>query len=126
MKKIKYEELKSFQRQYKKLRKKFPTLDDDIEVAKKNAIEVFHLQDIDNYSIKVMSKIPGKNLSICKLRKFACKSLKGRGSMSGIRLIYAFHTVTLTVTLIEIYYKQDQATEDQELIKAWIRSFILD
>lgn len=121
MKKIKYEELEVFQKKYKKLRKKFPTLDDDLEVAKTNAIEIFHLQDIDNHSIVVISKIPDKDLSICKLRKFACKSLKGKGSMSGIRLIYAFHKATLTITLIEIYFKQDQVSEDQGLIKGFMK-----
>ncbi len=123
MKKIKYEELKIFQKKFQRLLKKFSTLNDDIENAKKNAIEVFHLHDIDNYSIKVMSKIPDKDLTICKLRKFACKSLKGKGSMSGIRIIYAFHHDTLTVTLIEIYFKPEQANEDKDLIREFVKEF---
>jgi hypothetical protein len=46
--KIRYKEAISFQKTFKKLLKKYPSLRDDLEVAKVNAIELFHLGKIDS------------------------------------------------------------------------------
>ena len=45
---IEYFELPEFKRDFKKLHKKFNTLADDFATAKKAAIELFHLLDINN------------------------------------------------------------------------------
>lgn len=82
--KIKYDEIELFKKDVKKLDKKFKTLRSDICVAKKNAIELFHLHRIDNQSIVPIAGFGNEIFKIYKLRKFACKALKGRGSRSGI------------------------------------------
>lgn len=116
---INYDETEVFKRNFKKLSKKFKTLSDDIEVAKRNAIELFHLRKIDNRSIVLIPGYQHKKFQIYKLRKFACRSLKGKGVMSGIRIIYAYEADTKRVTFIEIYFKPEQENEDEKKIEGF-------
>ena len=53
---------------------------------------------------------------IYKARKFACKSLKGKGVMSGIRLIYAYFEDKDVIEFIEIYFKADKEKEDRNRV----------
>lgn len=118
--KIKYNETASFKKDFKKLNKKFKTLITDMNIAKKYAIELFHLNKIDNHSIV---SVPGYNhefFQIYKLRKFACKALKGKGARSGIRVIYAYNINTNTVIFIEMYFKANQENEDKKRIKNFL------
>ena len=55
-------------------------------------------------------------MTIFKAKKFACKALKGSGSNSGIRLIYAYFEAEGTIELIKIYFKGDKENEDKERI----------
>src|SRR5579872_5678029 len=101
---IKYDEIDFFKKDFKGLKKRFKTLDEDLKTAKKNAIELFHLQNIDNQSVVLIPGLSNEKFQIYKLRKFACKSLKGRGVQSGIRIIYAYALEHGMVMFIEIYF----------------------
>ena len=46
-----YEETESFKKDFKRLSKKFKTLDKDFELVKKATIELFHINNINNNSI---------------------------------------------------------------------------
>ena len=118
---IKYLESELFKKDFKKLLKRFRTLEEDLNTAKKAAIELFHLANIDNQSIVQISGFNHPEIKIYKLRKFACKALKGRGAQSGIRIIYAFNESKSTVEFIEIYFKADQENEDKKRIEEWVR-----
>jgi hypothetical protein len=50
-KKIEYVETALFKKDIKKLLKRFRTLEEDLIVAKRDAIELFHVKNIDNRSI---------------------------------------------------------------------------
>jgi hypothetical protein len=117
---INYCETPEFQKDFKKLLRKFKTLEDDFELAKKAAIELFHIQKINNLSVFPIPGFSKEPVQIMKLKKFACKSLFGRGVRSGIRIIYAHDTSCKKVEFIEIYYKGDQENEDKDRIKAYI------
>jgi len=119
---ITYKSTSGFDKDLKRLLKKFRTLEDDIEVAKKNAIELFHLMNIDNNAVEPIPNFCSDELKICKIKKFACKALKGRGVQSGIRIIYAYHVSTKTVDFIEIYFKGEIENEDKERIKMYLSS----
>lgn len=118
--KIDYSETGEFAKDFRKLAKKFKTLADDIETAKKNAIELYHLHKIDNQSIFQIQEFKSDEMEICKLKKFACKALKGKGVQSGIRVIYAYHKNRLRIEFIEMYYKGDKKNENRERIKAYL------
>lgn len=117
---IKYFETESFKKDLKKLLKKYRSLVSDLEVAKRDAIELFHLKRIDNQSIFPIPGFCTEEILICKIKKFACKALKGKGSRSGIRIIYSFFVKTFKVEFIEIYYKGNQGLEDKERIKDYL------
>ena len=119
---ITYKSTSGFDKDLKRLLKKFRTLEDDIEVAKRNAIELFHLMNIDNNSVEPIPNFCFDELKIFKIKKFACKALKGRGVQSGIRIIYAYYVSTKTVDFIEIYFKGETENEDKERIKDYLSS----
>jgi len=121
--KIKYNAIDSFQKDLKGLLKKHETLEDDLETAKRDAIELYHLKRINNQSIFPIQGFCTETIQICKIKKFACKALKGRGSKSGIRVIYAFHYQDRKVEFIEIYFKGNKENEDQERIKEYLKNF---
>lgn len=117
---INYKNTSGFDKDLKRLLRKFRTLEEDVEVAKKNAIELFHLTNIDNNSVEPIPNFCTDEVKICKIKKFACKALKGRGVQSGIRVIYAYHILTNTVDFIEMYFKGESENEDKERIKKYL------
>jgi mRNA-degrading endonuclease RelE of RelBE toxin-antitoxin system len=119
---IDYSETDQFAKDLKKLRKKFRSIDEDLEVAKKAAIELFHVRGIDNQSVFPIPGCSSDDVQIYKLKKFACKSLKGRGVKSGIRVIYAYHPAASSVEFIEIYHKGDKENENHDRIKDYLRT----
>lgn len=124
METINYEKIPNFEKKFKKFEKKWRTLSADLKVAQKNAIELYHLEKIDNYSVFPIIGFCNEKVQILKLKKFACKSLKGRGVQSGIRIIYAFFPQDLKVVYIDIYFKADQENENREIIKEyWLNNF---
>lgn len=120
MQTIIYKQTKEFERDLKGFLKKFPSLIEDIEVAKSFTIELFHLQKINKQAIFPIPNFCTEELKICKIKKFACKALKGRGVQSGIRIIYAYYVLTNTVDFIEMYFKGESENEDKERIKKYL------
>lgn len=109
---------------FKRLLKKFPSLDEDLEVAKQYYIKLFHYQKIDKHGIfKIGSVGNNDDIQLFKIKKFACKALKGRGSKSGIRVIYAFYCQNCKVDFIEIYFKGEKKNEDRKRIQAYLKNF---
>ncbi len=124
---LKYQETKEFQKDFKKLLKKFPTLKEDFQSNKQFRIELFHSQNIDSHSIFKIERVNNlKEYTFFKVKKFQCKSLKGKGANSGIRLIYAYLPTTQTIIFIEIYFKADQKKENPERIKSFINNNFLN
>ncbi len=72
--KIRYDEIQSFGKEFKKLQKKFRTSSEYFKVAKENAVELFHIKNIDNKGVKLIPGFKNDRFQIYKLRKFACKS----------------------------------------------------
>ena len=117
---IEYSETEKFQKDFKKLLKRYRSLNEDLEVVKRNAIELFHLNHINNNSVFLIPGFCSEEIQICKVKKFACKTLKGRGANSGLRLIYAYIEKLKKVEFIEIYFKADQENENRERIKLFL------
>ena len=107
--------LPEFEKDLKKL-KKFKTLKDDLEIFIEKQLQLFHKLGIDNKGVVQISNLSIEYPRIYKARKFACRSLKGKGSASGIRVIYAYFKDEDRVEFIEIYYKGDKENEDRERI----------
>ena len=111
-------ELPEFKKDLKKLFKnKFQTLKDDLEIFTDKQLKLYHKFNIDNKGIFPISGLAIEYPKIYKARKFARKSLKGKGAASGIRIIYAYYEDKDIIELIEIYYKGEKQSEDKERIK---------
>ena len=121
--KINYGETPEFQKDFKKLLKKFKSLESDLELAKVAVIEFYHIQKINNSSVFQIQGFCAEEIYVCKIKKFACKALKGRGSKSGIRVIYAFHCGKYRVDFIEIYFKGEKENEVEDRIKKYLKNF---
>jgi mRNA-degrading endonuclease RelE of RelBE toxin-antitoxin system len=109
MNKIEFDELPEFVKDVKTLSKRYRSLLEDLEVLKKV------LSDEPVETPPFSYRIEGLGIETCviKIRKIACKSLKGRGVNSGLRLIYALIKEKGLITFIEIYHKSDKPNEDR-------------
>jgi len=105
-----------FDKDLKKLLKRFKTLEDDLEVFIRKQLTLYHKLKIDNKGVVQISDLQIENPKIYKARKFACRSLKGKGAQSGIRVVYAYFEKEDKIELIEIYYKGDKEKEDRDRI----------
>lgn len=111
------EQLDKFKKDLKKLLKRFPSLEEDLDSLIKAQLIAYHKLNIDNHGIFAIENLSIQNPKIFKVKKFACKSLKGKGVHSGIRITYAYFPEEDRIEFIEIYYKGDQENEDRERIK---------
>ena len=89
-------------------------------------MKLFHKIKQDNGGIKQITGLKKEYPQVYKATKFACKSLKGKGGKSGLRLIYAHFAQEDIIEFIEMYYKGDQENEDSERIKKYLSSLLLD
>jgi hypothetical protein len=106
-----------FEKDLRRLKKKFKSLEADLHVFVKAELNLYHKIGIDNGGIFPIQGLKIGETKVFKARKFACRSLKGTGVRSGIRVIYAYFEEEDRIELIEIYYKGDKKTEDRERIK---------
>jgi mRNA-degrading endonuclease RelE of RelBE toxin-antitoxin system len=114
---IEYEKADDFKKDFKKLAKRFVSLPGDLETVKKAVIELRHLKNINNLSTFEIPGFSSEGLSFWKIKKFACRSLKGRGCQSGLRVIYSWCENSYRVVFLEIYFKGDKENEDRERIR---------
>lgn len=107
-----FEDLAEFEKDFKKQLKKYRTLNDDLAVVRK-VLEV-----VPDERPPFSFRIDGLGLETCiiKVRKVACRALKGRGVNSGLRLVYAYFPEVNQITFIELYHKSDKENEDRKRI----------
>ena len=105
-----FDELAEFQKDLKALLKKYRTLNEDLNVVKK-VLEVMPDQR-PPFSFRIDNS--GVETCIIKVKKIACKALKGKGVNSGLRLVYAYFHDKNKITFIELYHKIDKENEDRK------------
>lgn len=108
--------LPEFEKDLKKLSKRFKTLEDDLEIFVKTELKLYHKLDIDNKGIFQIPSLGIEEPPIYKAKKFACRALKGKGVQSGIRVIYAYFKDADKIEFVEIYFKGDKENEDKDRI----------
>lgn len=121
---LKYRETPEFQRDFKRLKKRFRTLDEDFAVMKKSAIELLHVHKINNGACIEIEGFCLKPRLSYKVVKFACKSLKNKGARSGLRTIYVFDETAGAVHFVEIYYHEKDGTDlNRERLHRFLQEF---
>jgi len=113
---FKINKLAGFEGDFKKLSKKFCTLKEDLDIFIGKQLNLYHKLHRDNKGIFLISNLGINYPQIYKAKKFACKSLKGKGASSGIRIIYAYYEKEDTIEFVEIYYKGNKENEDRKRI----------
>ena len=112
MNNIEFDELSEFKKDLKHLLKKYRTLKEDLEVVK--LVLNDEPAEIPPFSFRIDNL--GIETCIIKVKKIACRALKGRGVNSGLRLIYAHFPDEQKITFIELYHKNDKENEDKKRI----------
>lgn len=116
-----YKNLDTFNKEFKKLSKRFITLDEDFKTFKKYAIETFFGENkLDTGSFVKIEGLCNEQYTSYKVLKFACKALKNRGNKSGIRIIFVKDNKSDLITFVEIYFKGDKENEDRERFRLFI------
>lgn len=112
-----FDELEEYAWDLKKLQKKYRTLEEDIAIVKK--VLTVEPNERPPFSFR----IDGLGISTCviKVKKIACKTLKGKGVNSGFRLIYAHYEKEQKIVLVELYLKGDKENEDKSRIMKYFK-----
>jgi mRNA-degrading endonuclease RelE of RelBE toxin-antitoxin system len=107
-----FRELEEYKKDLKRLIKKYRSLEDDLAIVRK--VLKFEPGERPPFSFR----IEGLGIEFCviKIKKIACKSLKGRGVNTGLRLIYAYLEKEKKIVFIELYHKNEKENEDRERI----------
>lgn len=110
---IDIERLSEFEKDIKTLRKHYKTIEEDIAVVEK----VLNVEP--NANPPFSFRIDGLGIQTCviKVGKISSRSFKGKGAMSGFRLIYAHFEQENKIVLVELYHKSNKEKEDRERIK---------
>jgi len=109
---MEFDTLTAFDKDLKQLLKRYRTLNDDLEDVK--TILKVKPEERPPFSFRIDNL--GLETCIIKVKKIACKALKGRGVNSGLRLIYAHFPEEQKITFIELYHKNDKENEDKTRI----------
>ncbi len=109
---MEFNTLPEFDKDLKQLLKKYRSLNDDLVEVK--TILKKKPDERPPFSFRIDNL--GLETCIIKVKKIACKALKGRGVNSGLRLIYAHFEAEQKITFIELYHKNDKENEDKQRI----------
>jgi mRNA-degrading endonuclease RelE of RelBE toxin-antitoxin system len=112
---MEFQSLPEFERDLKKLLKKFRSLKEDLETVKK--VLTVQPEAMPPLSFRLNGYDEQKHL--VKMKKVTCKALKGRGSNSGIRIIYEYQKDTQRIVFVEIYFKAESELEDKDRLKRY-------
>ena len=112
-----FDELEEYEKDLKKLLKKYRTLEDDIAIVKQ--VLTAEPKERPPFSFR----IDGLGIETCviKVKKIACRAMKGKGVNSGFRLIYAHFEEEQRIVFVELYYNGDKEKEDQERIMKYFK-----
>jgi hypothetical protein len=109
---MKFDELPEFGKDLKTILKRYRTLNDDLGEVKTILRKKPEERPPFSYRIDNL----GIETCVIKVKKIACKALKGRGVNSGLRLVYAHFPANQRIVFIEMYHKNDKENEDRQRI----------
>lgn len=112
-----YSTIKEFDKDFKKLAKRYATLNNDLALFKK-ILDNFPYGNSRHFVVLTKTE----NCTIVKAR-FFCKSLKRKS----LRIIYACvgdgsRLELISIELIELYFKGDKEAEDKKRIDNYLKS----
>lgn len=112
-----FDELEEYGKDIKKLLKKYRTLEEDIAIVKQ--VLTAEPKERPPFSFRIEGL--GLNTCVIKVKKIACRVMKGRGVNTGFRLIYAHFEEEKRIVLVELYFKGDKENEDRNRIMKYFK-----
>jgi hypothetical protein len=106
-----FNEIHEFQKDCKRLQKKYLSLKSDISEFQ-SVVSAVPLGNSKHFNVITQED----SIYIVKARLF-CRYLKG----SSMRIIYAFHAEEEKIEFIELYFKGDKENEDRGRIEEYLR-----
>lgn len=110
----------AFDSDLKRLSRKYTSLPNDLEIFLNTQLRLLaasqHSPEALGFFPVSGKGIGGRGFFVAK--RFACMSLKGTGSRSGIRLVLRWQPEKNEALLVEIYHKAEKESEDRERILA--------
>jgi len=99
---MQFSSVPEFNREFNDLLKKWRSLRDDLERLK-NVLSQFP----QGYPPGIV-RVPDLKIQteIYKVKHFRCAGMRGKGSRSGIRIVYAYLPQIAKIEFVEIYYKE--------------------
>ena len=107
-----YKSIQEFEKEYKKLKKRFPSLEEDFQ-----NFQAILEQFPTGTGSKFVQLHDERDVIIIKAR-FACRCLRD----SSLRIIYAWHKQKITFVYIELYFKGDKTNEDRKRILEYMKT----
>lgn len=105
---MEFSESDEFKKEFKKLAKKYPTLEDDFEVVKKIIAAT-----PEGNGAKHWNRLKYDETENCVMKmRMMCRSVRG----SQFRLIYFYNGEIVKVLFIELYFKGDKERENTKRI----------
>lgn len=109
-----FSSIDEFEKEFKRLSKKYKSLAEDLEEFKK-VINLIPLGTSKHFAVLHVHN----SIKIIKAR-FFCKYLKG----SSLRIIYSFNDQIQKIEFIEIYFKGNKENEDRRRIESYVKNII--
>jgi hypothetical protein len=103
-----------FEKDFKKLLKRFITLESDLVNFINTELYLYHKLHKDNDGIRPLPDIYLNNIKYFISKKFACRAIAGKGVNSEISIVYQYTREEDKLKLIEIFYKGDKEIEDRD------------
>ena len=109
---MEFSSIPEFDKDVKRFKKRFRTIEEDLDVL----LSVLRIRPDQRPPFS--QRIEGLGIRTCmiKVRKIACRSLKGRGAATGFRMVYAYFPEEQRIVFVELYFKAEQVVEDRERI----------
>ena len=107
-----FDQLPEFQKELKRLGKKYRSLPDDLQEFCK-VVSAVPLGNTKHFNVITQTEV----FHIVKARLF-CRYLKG----SSLRIVYAYFEQEQRIEFIELYFKGDKENEDRERIKEYLKN----
>ncbi len=108
--KMTFDELPEFEKERKRLARKYRSLSQDLEEFR-NIVSVVPLGNQKHFAVIAQDE----KLHIVKARLF-CRYLKG----SSLRVIYSYFEQEQRIEFIEIYFKGDKENEDRHRVREYL------
>jgi hypothetical protein len=105
-------QLPAFQKEFKKLQKRYRSLRTDLE-ALEDVLKTYPTGIGVNFVVVHQDE----NVAVVKAR-LACATLRNRS----LRVVYAYHNDTIEFVYLELYFKGQKENEDRQRIEEYLNS----